>query len=115
MIHWIIRGLFYFQTEERETEMTRRVPRASSLERARATAQATTNADQQLQFYSKADVVRMIRVSYVTLWNWMKVGAFPRSRKVGTGKANSKVMWLKHEVDAWMLSRPWTTLQGDDT
>jgi len=90
--------------------MPRRTPRATSLERARGTAQARANADQQLRYISKAELLRLIPVSYVTIWNWMKAGAFPRSRKVG-----GKSMWLWHEVEAWMLSRPIATLQGDNT
>jgi predicted DNA-binding transcriptional regulator AlpA len=94
--------------------MPRRAPRATSRNRARATAQARASADQQLQFYSKADVVRMVKVCPVTIWNWMKDGKFPRARKSGTAR-NSKVMWLSHEVDAWMQSRSFSTLKGNDT
>ena len=90
--------------------MPRPIPRATSLERARATAQARANADQQLQFYSKAKILSMIPVTYVTVWNWMKAGTFPRARKVG-----GKVMWPRGEVDAWMQSRPFSTLSGDNT
>jgi predicted DNA-binding transcriptional regulator AlpA len=53
-------------------------------------------------------VLKLIRVTYPTVWNWMRAGTFPRSRKVG-----GKVMWLKHEVDAWMLARPVAALKGD--
>jgi predicted DNA-binding transcriptional regulator AlpA len=67
------------------------------------------NSNQDLQYYSKAEVLRKIPVVYVTIWNWMRAGEFPRSRKVG-----GKVMWLKHEIDAWILSRPIATLMGDN-
>ena len=36
--------------------------------------------------------------------------SFPRARKVG-----GKVMWPRGEVDAWMQSRPFSTLSGDNT
>jgi predicted DNA-binding transcriptional regulator AlpA len=90
--------------------MPRPTPRATSLERARATAQVRANADQQLQFMSKPEVLNRVKVTYVTVWNWMRAGEFPRARRVG-----GKVMWLKHEVDAWMQSRPFSTLKGDNT
>jgi predicted DNA-binding transcriptional regulator AlpA len=92
--------------------MPRPTPRATSLERARATAQVRANANQQLQYMSKAEVLKIVPVSYPTLWSWMRAGAFPRSRRVGN-KRNGKVMWLKHEVDAWMVSQPFATLKGD--
>jgi predicted DNA-binding transcriptional regulator AlpA len=59
---------------------------------------------------SKAEVVSRVKVTYVTIWNWMRAGTFPRSRKVG-----GKVMWFKHEIDAWMLGQPFSTLSGDNT
>ena len=89
--------------------MPRRGPRATLLERARATAQAGESAD-QLQYMSKRQVCARLQVSSVTLWNWMKDGEFPRSRKVG-----GKAMWFKHEVDAWMRAQPFSTLNGDNT
>ena len=91
--------------------MPRRTPRATSLERARATAQVRASADdQKLQYMSRRQVLDLIPVSSVTLWNWQRDGAFPRSRKVG-----GKAMWFRHEIEAWMLSRPIATLSGDST
>jgi predicted DNA-binding transcriptional regulator AlpA len=81
----------------------------TSLVGARAAAQAKASAGQKLQFLSKVEVLDLVPVSYVTIWNWMRSGAFPRSRKVG-----GKIMWLKHEIDAWMASRPIAALKGDD-
>jgi predicted DNA-binding transcriptional regulator AlpA len=102
--------LFSATRRRRETEMPRPTPRATSLERARAAAQASANADQPLQYVSKAEVLKLVPVTYVTVWNWMRAGTFPRSRKVG-----GKSMWLKHEISAWMLRQPFSTLKGDNT
>lgn len=47
-------------------------------------------------------------VSYVTLWSWMRAGAFPRSRVVG-----GKSMWRSDEVEAWLNASPVRPLKGD--
>lgn len=92
--------------------MPRPTPRATSLARTRAAAQARaeTDASRERRLLSKRQVLDLIPVTYVTLWNWMKAGTFPRSRRVG-----GKVMWLEHEIVAWILARPVSTLQGDST
>ena len=57
---------------------------------------------------SKAEVLKIANVSYVTLWTWMRDSAFPRSRIVG-----SKSMWLSTEIDQWMSTLPVRHLKGD--
>jgi hypothetical protein len=49
-------------------------------------------------------------VTYVTLWHWMQVGKFPRSRDIG-----GKSVWLEAEVEAWIKTRPIRPLKGDPT
>jgi predicted DNA-binding transcriptional regulator AlpA len=62
----------------------------------------------RLRLMSKAEVLAVVPFSYQTLWAWMRVGKFPRSREVG-----GKVCWMEHEVQDWVASRPVKPLKGD--
>jgi prophage regulatory protein len=55
-----------------------------------------------LVFLSKAQVLKKIPVTSVTLWAWVRAGKFPRPRALGP----NKTVWLASEVDEWMQSRP---------
>jgi predicted DNA-binding transcriptional regulator AlpA len=57
---------------------------------------------------SKSEVLAIARVSYPTLWTWMRNGTFPRSRVVG-----GRSMWLSDEIDAWLAELPIRPLKGD--
>ena len=62
-----------------------------------------------LRLLTKPEVLRIAGgVSYVTLWSWMRAGAFPRSRVVG-----GKSMWRSDEVQAWLDALPVRPLKGD--
>jgi predicted DNA-binding transcriptional regulator AlpA len=56
----------------------------------------------------KGEILTITRVSFPTVWGWMRAGTFPRSRIVG-----GKSMWLSSEVDAWMDALPLRRLKGD--
>jgi predicted DNA-binding transcriptional regulator AlpA len=58
---------------------------------------------------SKRQVLDRVGASYPTIWHWMTVGRFPRSRTVG-----GKVMWLESEVNQWIEALPVARLKGDD-
>jgi predicted DNA-binding transcriptional regulator AlpA len=57
---------------------------------------------------TKQDVLKITRVTFPTIWTWMRAGKFPRSRIV-VGKS----MWLSSEVDAWLAALPLRPLKGD--
>jgi predicted DNA-binding transcriptional regulator AlpA len=57
----------------------------------------------------RAEVLRRIPVTYVTLWKRMRDGTFPRSRNFG-----GKVVWLESEIEAYIKNRPLQALKGDD-
>jgi predicted DNA-binding transcriptional regulator AlpA len=59
---------------------------------------------------SKTEVMTMVGASYPTLWAWMRIGTFPRSRVVG-GRAK----WVEAEVLTWMNALPMRKLKGDAT
>jgi predicted DNA-binding transcriptional regulator AlpA len=60
------------------------------------------------RFISKGEVLARVGVSFPTVWLWMREGKFPRSRAVG-----GKSVWLEHEIEQWILSRPVRRLKGD--
>ena len=62
---------------------------------------AANNVRKQSRFIFKPEVLDRVGVSYVTIWQWMRTGAFPASREVG-----GKVAWLESEIDDWMTTRP---------
>jgi predicted DNA-binding transcriptional regulator AlpA len=54
------------------------------------------------------EVCAIAAVSYPTLWAWMQLGKFPRSRIAG-----GKSKWLSTEVEQWMAALPIRKLKGD--
>ena len=74
--------------------------------RTRAAGLLTTPGTVRL--LDKHEVCAIAGVTYPTIWSWMRVEAFPRSRVVG-----GKSMWLSTEVDAWLAALPVRKLQGD--
>jgi predicted DNA-binding transcriptional regulator AlpA len=65
-------------------------------------AQTNTTREDEVQFLTRKEVVAKVRVTFPTLWGWMRRGQFPLSRQIG----GHRVGWLKQEVDDWMLGRP---------
>jgi predicted DNA-binding transcriptional regulator AlpA len=57
---------------------------------------------------SKAEVTNLVGRSYQHLWTLMRRGEFLRSRLVGT-----RPMWLRNEIEAWVVSLPVVRLKGD--
>jgi prophage regulatory protein len=61
----------------------------------------------------RPEVVDRVGVTYVTIWQWMQAGKFPRSLALGgPGRAN-RVAWHEHEIDAWLANLPRRRLKGD--
>jgi predicted DNA-binding transcriptional regulator AlpA len=58
---------------------------------------------------SRREVMDRIGVSYTTLWSWMRLGKFPRSREIG-----GKIAWIEAEVDRWIANLPVVKLKGDE-
>jgi predicted DNA-binding transcriptional regulator AlpA len=57
---------------------------------------------------SKREVTTMVGVSFPTLWAWMRLGTFPRSRLVG-----GRSKWVEAEVITWINALPVRKLKGD--
>lgn len=50
------------------------------------------------------DVVSRTTLSRSTIYNKMKAGTFPRSRRI----SNQSIAWLESEIDEWIESQPET-------
>jgi predicted DNA-binding transcriptional regulator AlpA len=61
-----------------------------------------------VRLLDKAEVLEITRVSFPTIWKWMRAGTFPRARIVG-----GKSMWLSSEIDAWLAALEVRPLKGD--
>jgi predicted DNA-binding transcriptional regulator AlpA len=57
---------------------------------------------------TKREVCALVGASYVSVWNWMRQDAFPRSFVV-CGRS----MWRSDEVTAWLDQLPRRRLKGD--
>ena len=56
----------------------------------------------------RSELIARLGVTYVTVWNWMRDGKFPRGRKIA-----GKVAWLRSEVDTFLATLPAQKLKGD--
>lgn len=54
------------------------------------------------RFLFVKDVIKATGLSRTTLYEWPKVGQFPKARNLGP----KRIAWLASEVHAWMQSRP---------
>jgi predicted DNA-binding transcriptional regulator AlpA len=62
----------------------------------------SVRADQEPQrLIDKAELLKRVPFSFVTIWKWMREDKFPRSRN-GGGKA----VWVEAEIEAWINARP---------
>jgi predicted DNA-binding transcriptional regulator AlpA len=68
----------------------------------------TTNLSQgpPLKFLSRDEVLKLVGVSYGTLWGWIREGKFPPARELNSSERASRIYWLEHEVLSWMANRP---------
>jgi prophage regulatory protein len=57
----------------------------------------------------REELIDRVGVSYVTVWNWMRAGTFPRSRGIG-----GRTAWIESEIADWIASRPIRRLKGDE-
>jgi predicted DNA-binding transcriptional regulator AlpA len=71
----------------------------------------TTEAQQRPldRLIFRDELIDIVGVSYVTVWNWMRAGTFPRGRDIG-----GRTAWIESEVAAWIASRPIRRLKGDE-
>jgi predicted DNA-binding transcriptional regulator AlpA len=58
-----------------------------------------------IRFLTKKEVCARVRLTFPTIWKKMREGTFPRARATNTDYA-SPIVWLEHEIEAWMLGLP---------
>jgi predicted DNA-binding transcriptional regulator AlpA len=68
-------------------------------------------AEAGIRLLTKRELLDLVKVSYPTIWQWMRDGKFPRSRSLGVG--GQKIVWLASEVESWMTNLPVRELKGD--
>ena len=61
------------------------------------------------QMMTKPQVLRALGVSYTTLWNYIRRGAFPRGTMIGM-----KVCWKTEAVSEWIEAQPKQQLKKAD-
>ena len=65
---------------------------------------------EQLRIISKAELLQIVPLSYVTLWAMMRRGEFPQSIRLAN-TTNAKVGWHLVEVLDWLENRERVTLK----
>ena len=63
---------------------------------------------------SKAEVVSIVGVGFVTIWKWMLAKKFPRCVILQPDQRFSKVAWHEDDIEKWVKDRPLSSLKGDD-
>ena len=53
-------------------------------------------------FLSRKQLCAMVGLSYPSIWELIRRGAFPPARRI----SRARVAWLRSEIIAWMKSRP---------
>ena len=68
---------------------------------------------------SKRELLRLVPLSYSTIWNMMRRGEFPLSVRLGSranGARNTgKAGWKIREVEAWMSALPRSEYRAPST
>jgi predicted DNA-binding transcriptional regulator AlpA len=54
---------------------------------------------------SRPELLKMVGISYPTIWRMMRLGRFPLPRRIGPWE-NSPVRWDSNEVQAWIDALP---------
>jgi predicted DNA-binding transcriptional regulator AlpA len=54
----------------------------------------------------KSELLRLIGVSYGSIFSWMRAGKFPLAIEIGPGGRSCKIAWIRTEVEEWLATRP---------
>jgi predicted DNA-binding transcriptional regulator AlpA len=93
----------------RPVTVTPRVPQREPVVAPPPAQLGPTNQSQgppPLRFLSRDEVLKLVGVSYPTLWAWIRAGTFPPARELSGNTRASRIYWLEHEVLTWMANRP---------
>ena len=89
-----------------DSERPKRTTRPSRVAEIRAAAPPPDESEERL--LNKSEVITITGKSFVTLWDWMRRGKFPRARD-----ANGHPVWLASEVNEWVKTLPVRRFKGD--
>src|SRR5512132_2252228 len=69
----------------------------------------TFDADEpraSIRLIYKPELLRLVGVSYSSIFDWMRRGKFPRAREIGPGGRSTRIAWVRAEVETWLAARP---------
>jgi predicted DNA-binding transcriptional regulator AlpA len=59
------------------------------------------------RYLTRAEVLKRVPVSNVTLFNWIRSGSFPAPRTLSGGQSRqNRIAWLESEIVKWVKTRP---------
>ena len=87
--------------------MTKR-PRLSAPADHNPTTPSASPPGGELRVIGKREVCRRVGRSPATIWLWMRLGVFPRSRNL-----RGRPVWYEHEITAFLRALSVVPLKGD--
>jgi predicted DNA-binding transcriptional regulator AlpA len=54
----------------------------------------------------KPELLKLVGVSYGSIFSWMRAGKFPLAREIGPGGRSTRIAWIEQEVLDWLAARP---------
>jgi predicted DNA-binding transcriptional regulator AlpA len=82
-------------------------PQAIAEQNAEALVAAKSYSERNsIRLIFKPELLRLIGVSYGSIFSWMRAGKFPLAREIGPGGRATKIAWLEHEIMEWLAARP---------
>jgi predicted DNA-binding transcriptional regulator AlpA len=79
---------------------------AEQIEPAETLVAARSYEHDSIRLIFKPELLRLIGVSYGSIFSWMRAGKFPLAREIGPGGRATKIAWFEHEIMAWLAARP---------
>jgi predicted DNA-binding transcriptional regulator AlpA len=90
----------------RGARSARNARKAHAAKHARAPAPMRAPGSNGIRLIPKAELLRLLGVSYSSVFAWMRAGKFPLAREIGPGGHSCKIAWRADEVAAWLAARP---------
>jgi predicted DNA-binding transcriptional regulator AlpA len=78
-------------------------------------AQHKRDQEQPERLISKAELLRLIPLNYVTIWSMIRAGTFPRAVVLNGGKnGRGRIAWRAKDINNWMATLPSRRLRDDE-
>lgn len=72
------------------------------------TPSASPPEGEPLRVLTKREVCARVKRSPVTIWQWMRLGCFPRSHNLF-----GRPVWYEHQIEEFLSRLPLVKLKGD--